>query len=99
MAKPIRPIRPTAVRQEPKAAPKTPRKPPMNKNSVFLIMLALPLFTVSTYVLYKRVILGQPKRVQQGEYTPDGGLRIFDAEEKKERNSNTWTTWFFGKEQ
>lgn len=69
-----------------------------SKRSVFLITLGLPLFLVSSVVLYRRVIEGQEKKVQVGEYTPDGGLRMFSPEEKEKRDANTWLTWIFGKD-
>lgn len=67
-----------------------------SKRSVFLIMLGLPLVLISSVVLYRRVFEGQGKRIQQGEYTPDGGLRLFTEEEKKEVDKKSWLTRIFG---
>ena len=99
--KPIRPIRPvkvSAASQPPHKKVLPPRVSANSKRSAFLIMLGLPLFLVSSIVLYRRVIEGQEKRVQVGEYTPDGGLRMFTPQEKEKRDESTWFTWIFGKE-
>lgn len=69
-----------------------------SQRSVLLIMLGLPLFVVSSVVLYRRVFEGHDKRVQLGEYTPDGGLRVFSPEEKERKDESRWLTWIFGKD-
>lgn len=61
-------------------------------------MLGFPLFLVSSVVLYRRVVEGHDKKVQLGEYTPDGGLRVFTPEEKEKKDESRWLTWIFGKD-
>ena len=96
MARPIRPPAPPKPRQEePKLRLNLKNK---QNRSIFLIMLSLPLIAVSSVVLYKRLYLGQPKRMQAGEYTPDGGLRIFTEEEKMEKDKSSWFVKLFGRE-
>lgn len=96
MARQIRPVRP-AEEKPPIEVPKPNFKGKGNR-SAFLVMLSLPLLAVTSAVLYKRVFVGEPKRVQTGEYTPDGGLRMFTEKEKEERDAETWMTRIFGKE-
>ncbi|PRT52560.1 hypothetical protein B9G98_00180 [Wickerhamiella sorbophila] len=96
MARQIRPVRPVEERP-PIEVPKPNFKGKGNR-SVFLIMLSIPLVAVTTAVLYKRVLVGQPKRVQTGEYTPDGGLRMFTEDEREDRDSKSWMTRIFGRE-
>lgn len=61
------------------------------------MLVGLPLFVISSVVLYRRVIEGERKRVQVGEYTPDGGLRVFDDAEQADRDRSRWMTRIFGR--
>lgn len=70
----------------------------MNRRSTFLLLVGIPLFITTSVVLYKRVYEGHEKKVQLGEYTPDGGLRIFNEAEKVERDKKSWLTRIFGAE-
>lgn len=52
----------------------------------------------SSVALYRREFLGQEKRKQLGEFTPDGGLRMFDEKEIAERERQSFFTRIFGSE-
>lgn len=44
------------------------------------------------------MVLGEEKRRQVGEMTPDGQLRIFTDQEMVERERESWFTSIFGTE-
>lgn len=95
-SRPIRPSPSAKVDLDPKIGVKPAPVSAQSKRSAFLIMLGLPLLLVSSVILYRRVFEGQGKRVQQGEYTPDGVLRLFTEEEKREVDRKSWLTRIFG---
>lgn len=49
-------------------------------------------------MLYKRVYLGEDKKVQLAEYREDGTVRWFTPEEIEKTDKSRWTTWLFGSE-
>lgn len=99
MPRPVRPVRPVKpVSSNPPPKKTVGKVSAQSQRSVFLIMLGLPLFLITSVVLYRRVFEGQDKRIQLGEYTPDGGLRVFSQEEKEKKDSNSWLTRIFGKD-
>lgn len=51
----------------------------------------------NTFVCFV-VVLGEEKRRQVGEMTPDGQLRFFNEQELIERERETWFTRIFGTE-
>ncbi|ODQ77332.1 hypothetical protein BABINDRAFT_10234 [Babjeviella inositovora NRRL Y-12698] len=53
-----------------------------------LIMFGLPVFIISSYVLFERKVMGKERRVQTGEMMPDGTIREFEAWEIKEKDRN-----------
>lgn len=93
-------IRPTAsAKKTPVDVPPNQQTvPKLNIRSAFLLMVGIPLFLTTSVVLYKRVYQGNEKKVQVGEYTPDGGLRMFNEAEKEERDRKSWLTRIFGTE-
>lgn len=71
---------------------------PKKQQSIKLILIGIPIMVVSSYMLYKRLVLGEEKRRQVGEMTPDGQLRFFNQQELIEKERETWFTTIFGTE-
>ncbi|CAN6657700.1 hypothetical protein TRVA0_030S00518 [Trichomonascus vanleenenianus] len=64
--------------------------------SLKLLIAGVTMMGFSSFALYKRVILGEEKRKQLGEITPDGELRMFDDKEIAQRERDSWFTKVFG---
>lgn len=77
-------------------APK--KAPPISPLSVKLFFIAIPILVVSSAVLYKRIVLGEEKRSQKGEFTPDGGLHMFSEAEVSRKEQEKLSTKIFGGE-
>lgn len=63
-----------------------------------MILLSVPFFILSSWVLYKRLYRQEDKRVQIGEQEEDGKVRWFTPEEIKKRDEEKIATRIFGDE-
>ncbi|KAK9324373.1 hypothetical protein V1517DRAFT_337012 [Lipomyces orientalis] len=80
MAKPT--VLPPPIRRGtpavPPSAPKAPPQPKVSKAAntrmigIRLIVMSVPLLAVSSYILYKRMVLGEDQRKQEGFISEDG---------------------------
>ncbi|KAB8282830.1 hypothetical protein B0I72DRAFT_139899 [Yarrowia lipolytica] len=62
-----------------------------------MILLSLPFVVLSSVILYKRLYMGEDKRVQIGEQTEEG-IRWFTPEEIKKKDEEKIFTKVFGNE-
>ncbi|KAK9372362.1 uncharacterized protein V1513DRAFT_427619 [Lipomyces chichibuensis] len=72
---------PPIKRGTPAVPPSAPRSPPQPKVSaaansrmtgIRMIVMSVPLLAVSSYILYKRMVLGEEQKKQEGFISEDG---------------------------
>lgn len=78
------------------SSPKIPKEFQKRSKAIYMILFGIPLTLVTSYPLYTRIVSGEERKEQQGEFLPNGQIKVFDEYEKKEHEKSSWFNTLFG---
>ena len=77
---------------------KAPKELKIRAYGVYGMLLAIPVFVVSLYEIYRRLDGKSTKKIQEGEILDDRLVRWYDKEEKEEKEENSMMFRLFGRD-